>query len=411
MKRISLYIGLILPILQLQLHSKDYWEQVPGNLGYSISCFAFTDKTNIIVGCYDGIFHFNSNMSHWERVSPRMTGVGYNAIEVINNKLFTATATTGVIRAENNNYDWIAANTGLCRNIESIVFDKDASLYAANDDLLYRSTNSGDTWKLIYKATAGFRGSSLALDSNGNIFLGDKSGIIKSTDKGESWITIKSEIISDEIKKIAINADGTLFAASDIHLYKSDDAAASWSAIDVDFNNNHIQAIGININNLLFVGTENNGVFASTDEGDTWEILRSGLDGSTISSFGFDKIGYIYIGTQNGNVFRSSIAAPYVQEIETIAENNQQLIDEFLVYPNPFSTRTTIKFVLPQQAAVSLTIVGETGKLIAEIITLKQMESGEYQFFFDADMLPSGAYFCTLTVNNHSQSIKLMLLK
>lgn len=80
-------------------------------------------------------------------------------------------------------------------------------------------------------------------------------------------------------------------------------------------------------------------------------------------------------------------------------------------YPNPFNPSTIISFSIPAQTAVSLKIYNTLGQLIATLVDNKVMNAGNYKFSFNANNLPSGVYFYTLTSNNTSITKKMMLIK
>ncbi len=62
-------------------------------------------------------------------------------------------------------------------------------------------------------------------------------------------------------------------------------------------------------------------------------------------------------------------------------------------YPNPFNPTTTIKFVLPEDAVVTLTIYNLLGQEVATVLNHEQMDQGPDDVTFDASNLPSGVYF------------------
>jgi hypothetical protein len=79
-------------------------------------------------------------------------------------------------------------------------------------------------------------------------------------------------------------------------------------------------------------------------------------------------------------------------------------------YPNPFSDKTTISFSLPERAFISVKIIGGIGNPFQSMVT-EEIPAGEYKIEFNGTTLPQGIYFCQLNVNNHVESIKLLLQK
>lgn len=84
-------------------------------------------------------------------------------------------------------------------------------------------------------------------------------------------------------------------------------------------------------------------------------------------------------------------------------------------YPNPFNPNTTIKFVIPQQGLVNLTVYNSLGIEIGNL-TNSRLNAGTHSINFDGSNLNSGVYFYKLsyTSNDGSNFIdtkKLILLK
>jgi len=82
----------------------------------------------------------------------------------------------------------------------------------------------------------------------------------------------------------------------------------------------------------------------------------------------------------------------------------------FQNYPNPFNSETTIRFNLPKEERVILTIVDINGKTTAKIIDRK-LSPGEHQITFQASDLPSGIYFYQLKAGKFEQTGKMLLQK
>ncbi len=69
-------------------------------------------------------------------------------------------------------------------------------------------------------------------------------------------------------------------------------------------------------------------------------------------------------------------------------------------YPNPFNPSTQIRFTLPQQAYVTLTIYNVLGQRVATLADHQLMEEGTDEVEFDAGRLSSGVYFYHLTAQS-----------
>ena len=61
-------------------------------------------------------------------------------------------------------------------------------------------------------------------------------------------------------------------------------------------------------------------------------------------------------------------------------------------YPNPFNPTTTIKFGLPEESDVTLTVYDIIGREV-ETILHQHRQAGYYSVNFDANVLAGGLYF------------------
>lgn len=80
-------------------------------------------------------------------------------------------------------------------------------------------------------------------------------------------------------------------------------------------------------------------------------------------------------------------------------------------YPNPFTTSTTIEFVLPQATNISLGIYDINGQLVQQLMTNEAKEKGIYQIKVDATTLVAGNYFYRLQTSNEVLSGQMILIE
>jgi hypothetical protein len=84
-------------------------------------------------------------------------------------------------------------------------------------------------------------------------------------------------------------------------------------------------------------------------------------------------------------------------------------------YPNPFNPETTIRYALPKQGKVNLTIYNILGKQVRTLTNTVQ-ESGMYSVVWNArtdrgDLVPTGVYFCVLTTSEKRITQKMVLMR
>jgi len=79
-------------------------------------------------------------------------------------------------------------------------------------------------------------------------------------------------------------------------------------------------------------------------------------------------------------------------------------------YPNPFNPVTTIKFSLPYEGVVKLTVYNVLGEKVSDLIN-RNLQAGEHSINFDASDLNSGIYFYKLQSGSYSKTLKMILAK
>ena len=92
---------------------------------------------------------------------------------------------------------------------------------------------------------------------------------------------------------------------------------------------------------------------------------------------------------------------------ETLPVNNYSLSQN---YPNPFNPSTKINYNVSEPGFVQLKVYNVLGVEVATLIN-EQKFAGNYTVDFDASRLSSGVYFYSLSVNNFTQTRKMILEK
>jgi hypothetical protein len=79
-------------------------------------------------------------------------------------------------------------------------------------------------------------------------------------------------------------------------------------------------------------------------------------------------------------------------------------------YPNPFNPATRIRYGLPENAQVKLTIYDMLGRRVALLVDEKQ-PAGYHEIVFQATSLPNGMYFYRLNAGSFVETRKMVVLK
>ncbi len=82
----------------------------------------------------------------------------------------------------------------------------------------------------------------------------------------------------------------------------------------------------------------------------------------------------------------------------------------FQNFPNPFNPVTKIKYAIPVDGLVNISVFNMLGQKVKQIINTN-IKAGTYEVNFDGSKLSSGTYFYRLESGTFSQTKKLLLLK
>ncbi len=100
-------------------------------------------------------------------------------------------------------------------------------------------------------------------------------------------------------------------------------------------------------------------------------------------------------------------------EITTGLEDNYPVLPQnsgLRNHPNPFNAATTIKYQIPYESEISLSIYNLLGQRVEKLFEGAQ-NPGEHSLTWDASHFPSGIYFARLETAGRTENIKMVLLK
>ncbi len=95
----------------------------------------------------------------------------------------------------------------------------------------------------------------------------------------------------------------------------------------------------------------------------------------------------------------------------TAVEDTQGVSPTVLVAdPNPFTSSTSIRYDIPRDAFVTLTVYDMRGRKVATLVS-SQRQAGSHQVQLDGRSLASGVYLCRLSAGTFHDQEKLLILK
>jgi hypothetical protein len=156
----------------------------------------------------------------------------------------------------------------------------------------------------------------------------------------------------------------------------------------------------------------------------SWKNASLVLGGEQDAWLGVYKLVAIYSSALSANEVKQNfeagpeaeVAKPVLSSAPTSAGNmtiTTQVPKEFALYqnfPNPFNPSTTIKFDLPKDENVSLTLYNLLGQQVATLVN-ERRTAGRYNVQWNAQGVASGVYIYRIAAGDFIQTRKLMLLK
>jgi hypothetical protein len=161
---------------------------------------------------------------------------------------------------------------------------------------------------------------------------------------------------------------------------------------------------GLNLTTL----TDVNGIYSFNDlENGTFtlsETIESGWYCITPDTTGS------YSVTLTGN---ESKVYNFGNDIGTGVVDAKLIVTEYQLYqnyPNPFNPNTMIRFSIPNKGHVLLKIHNILGVEVAALVD-EVLNPGTYKISFDGSKFASGLYFCRITSNNYTATMKMLFVK
>ena len=300
-----------------------------------------------------------------------------------------------------------------------------------NDSLIFTllngisiSSDNGENWSQIPDPPiSGYM--QLHLATNEYLYISHGCEVFRTGDLGITWEDITG-ILDEEGFESPYNCGGVMSMVSHGDqliismywgggmgkLFVSNDNGTTWLIIDSLPQEHSISAMASK-NNVLFVGTGSNqsGVFYTTDLID-WIDFSNGLesyDFSVSQLVATDE--FIY---KTGGTFETYQIS--LSELSTQFKKEQSIqFRLFQNHPNPFNPFTILRYEIPEDSFVDVTIYDMLGKVVTNLVKANQ-SSGYKSIQWDAtdnqgQPVSAGVYLYTIEAGEFMQTKKMILLK
>lgn len=111
--------------------------------------------------------------------------------------------------------------------------------------------------------------------------------------------------------------------------------------------------------------------------------------------------------TSNVNILIIKTTTVGINNISTAIPTEHKL---YTNYPNPFNPVTKIKFEIPKDEFVKITVFDLSGKVVSQLVNEK-LKAGIYETDFNGAALSSGTYFYKIETGSFIETRKMVLLK
>jgi photosystem II stability/assembly factor-like uncharacterized protein len=341
----------------------------------------------------------------------------------------------------NNGSTWNSCTTGLtdagidtaCLFISPFSMNpQNSSVLIAGSNKVWVTINSAQSWAMVSNglSTAGLvsavtiaRSSSpylgLAGTTDGHVFictsLSPKLGINTWTDitplgnNGAYVRRISIDPANQQNIYVCYSGYNNDNVTPTKHVWFSSTQGSSWNDVSGDLPDVPVHSLLVDKSNssILYIGTET-GVYQSINGGTNWTSAASGMPAFVpVDELVYQSgTNYIFAFTHGRSAFITS-APTHVD----LADFNTPVSFEISQnYPNPFNPSTSIKYSIPSDANVSLTVYNIKGEVVKKLVDTFQ-KAGNYTTIIDGAGLASGIYFYRIDAGKFSQTKKMVLLK
>jgi photosystem II stability/assembly factor-like uncharacterized protein len=354
-----------------------------------------------------GVHHSSDNGESWQATA-------LDSIEVrtvfahSGGNLFAGADSGGIYRSLDEGQTWQRRQTGGVNAVRCFGIHPTGALFAGTfGEGVFRSTDGGETWAPSNAGLTSMTIAAIATARNGNIIAGSSWGLFISTDGGLNWTT-NSTLSKQGISSISVTSTGDLIAAA-ASLYKSTNHGVSWTRMTTTPASG-IQALATGPGGRIWFSSGPRSfsntpvVYESTDDGATW----TDVDHSTpILSLVLTADGHLLAGTDGSGVLRSAKVMLPTSSDEFRPPAECRLAPN---YPNPFSSRTMIRFTLDRRQSIRLSVHTLLGEEVAQLLS-GQYDAGTHCVEWAVSDIPGGAYFCRLITDGAVQSNMLMVVQ
>src|SRR5579883_941322 len=300
----------IMMVMQNTVHAQ--WMRVNpvpylGTIAFGI----YNGKVIALTSDTTGMYISTDDGADW---LPDSTGIkkSIQAIGVRGSYIFVAPYGVGVYRSTDGGVSWASANKGITNPYIYAFACTDSAIFAGagnngnSGGTIFRSTDSGATWVEVKNGLGGGGPSFTEMATKGDtVFAGSNVALYRTTNNGQSWKILNIGAIYTAVSPVFVH-DTTIYVSKNLNdeVYRSTDNGDSWlemgTGLPTATNSNGIYLTAYASNDtVVFSGIYGGGVYISVDHGMTWSSANFGLTDLSVYSLIISG-NYLIAGTSNG---------------------------------------------------------------------------------------------------------------
>ena len=313
-----------------------------------------------------------------------------------------------VLKSIDSGQSWSSHNISSGYPIYEISIPDSSAMYAFTESKMYKSTDVGDTWDIIYQSSYPiFRDIEFVSENVGFVLSGlsYSSSIYKTTDGGTNW-DIFSISSNSEVYSMSFPSENVGYACGFYNLFKTNNGGINWVQLNNIANANSFSEVVFNDElNGWIIG--NNGIYYTSDGGQSW--TQEFNSEYSFNTFAIKKSESLYAAGGGCRLikYNADLASAVVLDQKSTLPIEFALLQN---YPNPFNPITKIRYDIATASQVTLKIYDILGE---EVITLvnELVQPGRYTVDWNAGSFASGVYLYTITAGDFIETKKMILIR
>jgi hypothetical protein len=297
-----------------------------------------------------------------------------------------------------NGYNWTVIETGIW--MSDIYFASADTGFALSTDYgsILKTVDGGYTWSAIHPGF-GFALYNIQFTDQLHGYITGYSGSLLITDDGgQSWVQKNINATKPLRGYYFVNNIVGYAASNDSTLFKTTDGGNNWLEIPLE-TWYAVRSISFLNADTGFVLKGEGEIFFTTDGGNTWSRQFANTETGIQIKITDKNTAYI-IGA--GSLLKHSISLTGVKDTQP----NQEI--EIDVYPNPANKNCLIKYNLPKQTFIEISLYSSKG-IRNNTLFVGHKQAGEYEIPITLNNMASGVYLIKIQTDYGIFNKKLVI--